>query len=151
MSIHGIDIVYLNVAFLIGLDRLSTCEGYFGTVHVKLCLPDLNIEVSQTPENVHIFLEWPSPKLALLIRQKEIKLECGFLHPTYHVMRNLLRLPVLSEFNPETSYILSNTSKNCRSFQHYGPSPIGFKATTPLKEQLVFGGETPVYQEILDG
>lgn len=68
MIIHRLDIVSLNISFLIGLDTLTKYQMYVDTLHDKLCLPNLIAETLLTKKNWHIYLVWPKTNLTFLAR-----------------------------------------------------------------------------------
>lgn len=134
----------INIPCLVGLETLTTYWMHADNVRDKLCLPDLNIEVSLAQKNEHIQLERPKADFMLFTQQELLKLHQVFSHPANDKLPNLLWLSSPPEVDAITAFVLNNIVKHCKNCQHRVPSIIIFKPTVPTEDKLVFGDEISV-------
>lgn len=137
-TIPRVDIFDINILFLTGLDTLTKYRMSVDTVRDKLCLPIQNIDVPLTRNSRHIYLERSKHNFMLFTKQEFIKLYRGSSHPSDDVLLNPLHLARPSEVNSTTNLILESIVKHCTNFQHYGPSPLEFKAAISTEEKIGF-------------
>lgn len=139
MIVKRLGVVIISIPFLIGLDKLTKYRIYVENVQETFCLPDLITEVPVTRKHGHIYLQWPRSSLSLFTRQELFKLHRGFLHPANDKLLNRLRLERPLEASMETTEISNDIVEHCKTFQHYRPAPVTFRASVPNDLDLVSG------------
>ena len=90
--VEKVDVVPVDVPFLIGLDFLDKYKLYVNTLENRLSGPDLNINVSLTRKLGHIYMEWKRIDKILFTKRELIKIHRNFSHPSNDKLLNLLKL-----------------------------------------------------------
>lgn len=99
----------------------------------------MNMQVPLVKKCEHIYLEWPKQNVVLFNMQKFIRPHRAFSHPSNDKLVNFLRLARLSKINSKTSLVLDDVVKQCKNYEHYGPSLIRLKTAIHSEESLGFG------------
>ena len=146
-----VDVVDVNVPFLLGLDFLDKYKMYPNTVENKMVCPDLDINIPLVRKHGHIFIEWEEHHKVLFTKKELVKLHKNFSHPASDKLFNLLKLARPWETDDNTKALLEEIAKNCDTCQRFTSPPVRFKASLPTEEDLVFGDELSIDLMFLDG
>ena len=139
-----VDVIVINVPFLLGLDWLDA---------EKLCVDNVDNLLVSKKERWHIPLvrklgliypEWQLVKdVCILFSHAELlKLRGQLFHPTAKKFFNLIRRGQPLEANPATRRLLQNINKTCHACRTYAPPPTSFQVTVP--KDIVFNKELAI-------
>jgi hypothetical protein len=145
-----VEVVPVNVPFLIGLDVLDIFSLNVDTVHNKLCAPKAGWEIQLIRKMGHVYLEWSPTDRVLYTKAELTRLHRGFYHPTNKKLLELLRRARMEDLDTESKKVLEDISAACVTCQYLGPKPVRFRASLP-SDDLIFGDELSIDLFWVDG
>lgn len=126
MIIHRMEIVNLNISFLVGLETLTKYRMYVDNVRNEQCFPDLKFEFSFVQKDGHIYMELSRNNVVIFTEQELLKLHRGFSNPGHNKLLNLLLFARPAEVDAEPASVLNYRDKHRKRFQYLGPALIRF-------------------------
>ena len=125
-----INIVDVDVPFLLGLDELDNSRMYVDNVDNLLRFKDRPFSLPLTRKLGHIYLTWNLSQ-TLFNRTELRKLHLHFFHPSSSKLFSLVSRAHPNHATPETRKIIENISKRCDTCQRFSPKPLSFSVTAP--------------------
>jgi hypothetical protein len=137
-----VDVVALDVPFLIGLDLMDKHRLQFLSVSNELERTAVDgsscWRMLVTRKMGHGYIEWAVENV-LYSRSQLVRLHKHLYHPSTGKLLSLLRRATPDLVNVETKSTLEEISKACLACQTYSGSPMHFSIRTP--EHVVFNQE----------
>ena len=125
-----INIVAIDIPFLLGLDELDKARMYVDNVDNVMRFKDADFTLPLTRKLGHIYLTWILPS-ALFTRLELRKLHLHFFHPTDTKLFALISRAHPAKATPATRKLVADISKRCDTCQRFSPKPLSFSVSTP--------------------
>lgn len=150
MMILNVDVVPVDVPFLVGLDVLDKFKLIVNTVDNTFDSRLGGWSLPLQRKIGHIYLQWKEEDKMMYTKSELLKLHRGFHHPAAKRLHALLKKAKVEDLDGETLKTLEEINKACNTCQKFGPKPVRFKASLPT-EELVFGDELSMDLQWIDG
>jgi hypothetical protein len=144
----NVDVISINVPFLIGLDFLDREGLNCLTVENKLtCLKD-NWSVPLERKLGHVYWKWDHDTI-LFTKSELQRLHLHFYHPSVRKLYNLIRRAKPHEATSDTRALLEEITEACKTCQHISKRPYRFRVSMP--EDIIFNQDLALDLMWLDG
>lgn len=126
-----VDIVPVDIPFLLGLDVFDKQKMFINTVGNKLSGPMIDTNIVLVRKHGPIYLEWKTNERILYTKTQLINMHRNLSHPTTEKFVNLLKLAKPLATDEETRRILEEIAKNCDDCQRFTTQHVRFKVSLP--------------------
>ena len=143
-----VDVVPIDVPFLLGLDVLKREQIYPNTVDNKLVCKSQNWEVDLRLKFGHMYYDWSQTPI-MFTRKELVRFHKHFFHPSSSKLFDLIKRAKPDEAHAETRKTLEDISRVCKTCQHLNHKTHRFRVSMP--KDCVFNEELALDLVFLDG
>lgn len=127
MMVLNVDVVPVDVPFLIGLDILDKFKLIVNTVDNTLDSRLAGWSIPLDRKIGHIYLPWLKEHKVMFTKTELLKLHRGFHHPAAKRLLALLKRAKVKDLDGDTLQVLEDINQACNTYQKFDPKACQFQ------------------------